>query len=142
MLKDGLAMIDITPFTFTPEEYLIAWDENLDAGDGYEVWRNIWAHGRGQGYEIRQAALKDPSAKLVRRRTEKDISTAEIAGKTLGCIERCFSGDSFAAYFNGALALISQGTADNPAHWELFQVLTLVQQILAGDSMQFLQDHT
>ena len=69
---------EITPFTFTPEEYLIAWDENLDAGDGYEVWRNIWAHGRGQGYEIRQAALSDPTANEVRRRTEKDISTAVI----------------------------------------------------------------
>ena len=53
---------EITPFTFTPEEYLIVWDDDRDAGDGYEVWRNIWAHGRGQGYEIRQAALADPTA--------------------------------------------------------------------------------
>ena len=106
---------EITPFTFTPEEYLIVWDDDRDAGDGYEVWRNIWAHGRGQGYEMRQAALEDPTAKEVRRRKVKDISGADIAGKTLGCLEGCFSGDSFTAYFNGALALISQGTADNPA---------------------------
>ena len=124
---------EITPFTFTPEEYLIAWDENLDAGDGYEVWRNIWAHGRGQGYEIRQAALKDPAANEVRRRTEKDISAADIAGKTLGCIERCFSGDSFAAYYNGALTLISQGTADSPAEGIVPSPYT-GRKILEGDS--------
>jgi len=106
---------DITPFTFTPEEYLTVWDDNRDSSDGYDVWRNIWAHGRGQGYEIRQEALADPTANEVRRRTEKSISASELAGLTLGCLERCFSGDSFTAYYNGALALIAQGTEDNPA---------------------------
>jgi hypothetical protein len=124
---------EITPFTFTPEEYLIAWDENKDANDGYEVWRNIWAHGRGQGYEIRQAALADPTANEVRRRTEKDISTADIAGKTLGCLGECFSGDSFAAYYNGALTLISQGTEDSPAQGTVPSPYT-GRKILEGDS--------
>ena len=32
---------DITPFSFTPQEYLDAWDDNLDSGDGYQVWRNF-----------------------------------------------------------------------------------------------------
>ncbi len=106
---------DITEFSFTPEEYLIAWDENRDASDGYEVWRNIWAHGRGQGYEIRQEALADPAANEVRRRTEKDVSAADLENVTLGCLERCFSGVSFKAYFDSALALISAATEDNPA---------------------------
>ena len=106
---------DITPFAFTPDEYLEAWDDNRNVADGIEMWRNLWAHGRGQGYEIKADALADPASELVRRRTEKDISISELAGLTLGCIERCMSGTSFTTYFNEALALIAQGTADSPA---------------------------
>ena len=55
---DGEGEEDITPFSFTPQEYLDAWDDNRDdSGDGYQVWRNIWAHGRGQGYEIKSKML-------------------------------------------------------------------------------------
>ena len=106
---------DITPFAFTPDEYMEAWDDNRNTADGVDMWRNLWAHGRGQGYEIKADALADPASELVRRRTEKDISVAEIAGLTLGCIERCMSGTSFTTYFNEALTLIAQGTADSPA---------------------------
>ena len=106
---------DITLFAFTPDEYLEAWDDNRNVADGVEMWRNLWAHGRGQGYEIKADALADPASELVRRRTEKDISISELAGLTLGCIERCMSGTSFTTYFNEALALIAQGTADSPA---------------------------
>tara|TARA_B100001248_G_scaffold115151_1_gene86191 strand:- start:1280 stop:4441 length:3162 start_codon:yes stop_codon:yes gene_type:complete len=114
-----VAEVDITPFTFTPEEYLVVWDDDrvydLNNDNGYEVWRNLWAHGRGQGYEIKADALQAPSSDLVNRRTEKDISVSELAGKTLGCIERCLSGAGMQAYFSEALTLIATGTAENPA---------------------------
>ena len=110
---------DITPFAFTPDEYLEAWDDNRNINDGIDMWRNLWAHGRGQGYEIKADALADPDSELVRRRTEKDIAPNEIAGLTLGCIERCMSGTSFTTYFNEALALIAQGTEDSPASGDI-----------------------
>ena len=106
--------VDITPFTFTPEEYIKVWDDDRKSSNGYQVWRNLWAHGRGQGYEIKADALQAPADNLVNRRTEKDISVSELAGKTLGCIERCLSGEGMTAYFNAALTLINAGTADNP----------------------------
>ena len=106
--------VDITPFTFTPEEYIKVWDDDRKSANGYQVWRNLWAHGRGQGYEIKADALQAPADNLVNRRTEKDISVSELAGKTLGCIERCLSGEGMTAYFNAALTLINAGTADNP----------------------------
>ena len=42
-----VAEVDITPFTFTPAEYLKIWDDDRNSANGYEVWRNLWAHGRG-----------------------------------------------------------------------------------------------
>ncbi len=110
-----VAEVDITPFTFTPAEYLKIWDDDRNSANGYEVWRNLWAHGRGQGYEIRGDALAAPADELVKRRTEKDVAPSELAGLTLGCIERCLSGPSFTAYFNEALALIATGTENSPA---------------------------
>ena len=110
-----VAEVDITPFAFTPAEYLAAWDDNLDDSDGYEVWRNLWAHGRGQGYEIKGDALAAPSTPLVNRRTEKDLTANDLNGITLGCLERCLSGASMKQYFDEALALIATGTEDNPA---------------------------
>ena len=107
--------VDITPFAFTPAEYLAAWDDNLDSSDGYEVWRNLWAHGRGQGYEIKGDALAAPDTALVKRRTEKDLTASDLDGLTLGCIERCLSGASMKQYFDEALALIATGTAESPA---------------------------
>ena len=125
--------VDITPFSFTPAEYLAAWDDNLDDSDGYEIWRNLWAHGRGQGYEIKGDALADPSSNLVSRRTEKDITAGDLAGITLGCIERCLSGGTMKKYFDEALALIATGTEDNPASGILDSPYTGVAQ-LAGDA--------
>ena len=107
--------VDITPFAFTPAEYLAAWDDNLDSSDGYEVWRNLWAHGRGQGYEIKGDALAAPDTPLVKRRTEKDLTASDLNGLTLGCLERCLSGASMKQYFDEALALIATGTAESPA---------------------------
>ncbi len=114
-----VAEVDITPFTFTPAEYLEMWDDDRDSTNGYEVWRNLWAHGRGQGYEIKGDALAAPGDDLVRRRTEKDIAPSEITGLTLGCIERCMSGTSFTTYFNEALALIATGTEQSPAQGDI-----------------------
>jgi hypothetical protein len=111
--------VDITPFTFTPSEYVEVWDDDRNSSNGYEVWRNLWAHGRGQGYEIKGDALQAPASDLVNRRTEKDISVSELAGKTLGCIERCLSGEGMTAYFNAALTLINAGTADNPGQGDV-----------------------
>ena len=36
-----VAEVDITPFTFTPEEYLKIWDDDRKSSNGYEVWRNF-----------------------------------------------------------------------------------------------------
>lgn len=105
---------DITPFSFTPQEYLEAWDDNLDSGDGYQIWRNLWAHGRGQGYEIKSDALASPDGEFVRRRLEKDVTAADLADVTLGCLQNCFSGASMKAYFDAALAVIATGTEEAP----------------------------
>ena len=131
------AEVEITPFTFTPEEYVKVWDDDrvydLNNDNGYEVWRNLWAHGRGQGYEIKADALLSPNSELVSRRTEKDISVSELAGKTLGCIERCLSGSGMQSYFAEALALIAQGTADNPGSGTVTSPYSS-PAILAGDA--------
>ena len=129
--------VPITPFTFSPEEYLKVWDDDrvydLNDDNGYDVWRNLWAHGRGQGYEIKSDALQSPDSKLVSRRTEKDIAVSELAGKTLGCIERCLSGAGMQAYFTEALAIIAQGTAESPGSGTVTSPYSS-PAILAGDA--------
>ena len=59
---------------YIPDEYLEAWDDNRNVNDGIDMWRNLWAHGRGQGYEIKGDALAAPDTPLVKRRTEKDLT--------------------------------------------------------------------
>ena len=124
---------DITPFSFTPQQYLEAWDDNLNSSDGYQVWRNLWAHGRGQGYEIKSDALASPDGDFVRRRVEKDITAADLAGVTLGCIHNCLSGGSMKAYFDAALEIIAQGSEDSPGTGVLANPFTS-PAILAGDA--------
>ncbi len=104
----------ITEFSFTPEEYLKAMDDNLDAGDGYQVWRTLWASGGNYGgYEITTAALENPSSLAVEFRRETEASLEELSSLTLGCIQNCYSSRSFGAYINDAISKIDTANKNN-----------------------------
>ena len=105
---------DITEFSFTPQEYIDAMDDNLDSSDGYQIWRTLWASGGNYGgYEITTAAMQDPSSLSVEFRKESEASLEDLASITLGCIQNCYSSRSFNAYLTDAISKINTAQRNN-----------------------------
>lgn len=107
---------DITEFSFTPQEYIDAMDDNLDSSDGYQIWRTLWASGGNYGgYEITTTAMQDPSSLSVEFRKESEASLEDLASVTLGCIQNCYSSRSFNAYLTDAISKIDTANRNNTA---------------------------
>ncbi len=105
---------DITEFTFTPQQYIEAMDDNLDSSDGYQVWRMLWAQGGNYGgYEITTAAMQNPASLSVEFRKESEASLEDLASITLGCIQNCYSSRSFDAYLADAISKIDTANRNN-----------------------------
>ena len=105
---------EITEFSFTPQEYIEAMDDNLDSGDGYQVWRSLWASGGNYGgYEITTEAMQNPASLSVEFRKESEASLEDLASITLGCIQNCYSSRSFNAYLSDAISKIDTANRNN-----------------------------